>query len=787
MKKIILILTVLLVTKISTIAQTKHVLLEELTGTWCTHCPGGTYYLDSLLKVYPNLIGVSIHSLDDMADSAYVSSCGLSSAPSANFDRGGQAAYIGSWFANVASAFNITPKAEINVYTYFNLSTRLLTIRVKATFTAAVSGNYKLAAIIKEDGVTGPSPQYNQTNSTYSGGGSGVMGGFESLPSSIPAYMIAYNHVGRELLGGYNGQSGSVPASVSIGDTASYIFTYTIPASWNENYISVIGLLIKPDSTIDNAGRSPYLDGNSNAKPLFISQPITSASVGSPYLFDAYATDPDDENLTITALNLPSWINMSSQFQLGMIHTKVTLSGTPTATGIYPVSIMVSDGTRSDTLDYTITVNSLGGTWDLEGTQGFTDIDNNLGIVADKNGDLYAFIAYNSICNVYKKTIGGNWINYGNLNGTGYVGHIRMGSDSLTPYVAYCNPPSFLTVKKYTSGSWSPIGNFPTSGVVQFGFDLDANDNPFIACQDVNNGSKGSCYAHNGTAWSQLGNVTYSGGNVSTWNDLVINKTNGKVYVLWSNYSNGQVPTVSEWNGTSWSILGGAAISGNPVSYFQNIVINNNTQQLYTALVRDSGGIKFLDAYKYNGTSWDNIGTNIANGQVDELKMTINDAGELLVTFIDFNHSSSVSAMKYLNGNWNYIGPSGFSNALSSDCAITSYQNVPYVLYRDGAAANKSTVRYYNLPVNVDELISTPIAYNIYPNPAKDNITIDFNGSYNEKSLLNIYNIFGSLIKTETLNQNQQNINIRDLSNGLYLVIIKSKESTQNQKLIIQR
>jgi hypothetical protein len=479
---------------------------------------------------------------------------------------------------------------------------------------------------------------------------------------------------------------------------------------------------------------------------------------------------------------------MSPTSQLGMIHTKVTLSGTPTATGNYPVEIMVSDGSRSDTLSYSITVNSgFSGSWELVGAQGFANITNNMGIVADKNGVLYAFIGYNDICNVYQKTSTGSWTNYGNLNGTGTTGHIRIGADGLTPYVAYCKPPSQVSVKKYTAGTWTQSGNFPSTGIVNFGLALDANDNIYIACQDVNDGSKGSCYKYNGTTWSKLGNVAYSGSLVAVANDLAINKSNGNVYVLWSDYSNGQKPTVSEWNGTSWSILGGASISNSQVYYSQNIVIDKNSQKLYVAHARRSSGSTFLDAYEYNGTSWVSIGANITNGEIDEPNMTINDAGALLVTFIDFNHSSSVSAMSYLNGSWNYIGSSGFSNALSSRCAITSYQNMPYVMYRDGVAANKSTVRYYNAPVSVDELPNTTSTFTIYPNPAKDFFTVNVTENFNEQSVLNIYNIFGSLIKTETLNQNQQSINISDLSNGLYLVTIKSKESTQNQKLIIQR
>jgi hypothetical protein len=69
------------------------------------------------------------------------------------------------------------------------------------------------------------------------------MGGYQTLPNPIPANMIAYNHVARKFLGGYTRQTRSVPTSVSAGDTASYTFTYTIPSTWNENNIKLIGLL----------------------------------------------------------------------------------------------------------------------------------------------------------------------------------------------------------------------------------------------------------------------------------------------------------------------------------------------------------------------------------------------------------------------------------------------------------------------------------------------------------------------------------------------------------------
>ena len=75
----------------------------------------------------------------------------------------------------------------------------------------------------------------------------------------------------------------------------------------------------------------------------------------------------------------------------------------------------------------------------------------------------------------------------------------------------------------------------------------------------------------------------------------------------------------------------------------------------------------------------------------------------------------------------------------------------------------------------------------LYPNPASDIVTLKIDNSNNTELTLNIYNLMGELVKSEMLKQNQQQINIGDLSSGVYMVTIKSKDFTENQKLIIQR
>lgn len=106
---------------------------------------------------------------------------------------------------------------------------------------------------------------------------------------------------------------------------------------------------------------------------------------------------------------------------------------------------------------------------------------------------------------------------------------------------------------------------------------------------------------------------------------------------------------------------------------------------------------------------------------------------------------------------------------------------------------DRASVSYYNT-INISSSllsVNEPIAKNtnfvLFPNPASDMITVKTINDINEPLTLNIYNIMGQRVKSELLKQNQQQINIGGLSNGVYIVEIETTKLTGKQKLIIQR
>jgi len=79
---------------------------------------------------------------------------------------------------------------------------------------------------------------------------------------------MVYDHVGVALLGGYDGQAGSVPATIADGTVANYSFTYTVPGTSNRDNMHAVALLI------DNATGEIV-----NAKEVSISESGSVADV----------------------------------------------------------------------------------------------------------------------------------------------------------------------------------------------------------------------------------------------------------------------------------------------------------------------------------------------------------------------------------------------------------------------------------------------------------------------------------------------------------------------------
>ncbi|MFM8597019.1 MAG: Omp28-related outer membrane protein [Flavobacteriales bacterium] len=236
-------------------AAGKIVVGEEATGTWCQWCPRGAVFMDKFQNDYAGYwAGIAVHNGDPMTVADYDAGMGtlIGGYPSALVDRLGDvdpSQMSSDFFTRLQTA----PKGVLTNGATWNATTRELNVSVTTTIAQATSGAYKVACVLTEDGVTGSGAGYNQANA-YAGGNNGVMGGFESLPSPVPAAQMVYDHVARAIAPSFTGQTGVIPASTTVGETFTANFTFTLPATWDETQMHIVGMLIDPQGKIDNAG-----------------------------------------------------------------------------------------------------------------------------------------------------------------------------------------------------------------------------------------------------------------------------------------------------------------------------------------------------------------------------------------------------------------------------------------------------------------------------------------------------------------------------------------------------
>lgn len=236
--------------KINTVSvnSPKVVLIEEGTGTWCGWCPRGAVAMEHMTDTYPNTFaGVAVHNGDPMTVTAYDDAAGISAFPGANVDRALLGVDVSTQdFENFYNdRIDLISPAGLGIQT--GGSGNAVTVTVNATFrTVFAASNYRLGVIITEDNVTGTGTGYAQVN-YYSGGANPLNGAghnWQTAPDPVPAADMEYDHVGRALLGGYMGQTGSVPAAITDGQVASYTFNYTVPGTSNRANMHAVAVLI---------------------------------------------------------------------------------------------------------------------------------------------------------------------------------------------------------------------------------------------------------------------------------------------------------------------------------------------------------------------------------------------------------------------------------------------------------------------------------------------------------------------------------------------------------------
>ncbi len=246
-------------------AAGKMVVAEEATGTWCQWCPRGAVYMGLMDAKYSGFIApIAVHNGDPMTVAAYDSGIGalIGGYPSALVDRLPEID-PSAIETDFLSRIVVAPKAFIVNGATYNTTTRVLNVSVTSTVQATLVGNYKTICVITEDDVTGTGSTYNQSNA-YSGGASGPMGGFELLANPVPASQMTYDFVARFISPDFNGIPNSPGTSTAVGNVFTWTFSFTLPATYDDTQIHIVGMLVDPTGKIDNAASATIAEAVAN-------------------------------------------------------------------------------------------------------------------------------------------------------------------------------------------------------------------------------------------------------------------------------------------------------------------------------------------------------------------------------------------------------------------------------------------------------------------------------------------------------------------------------------------
>jgi hypothetical protein len=342
-------------TPFHTVSQTptKYVVIEEGTGTWCQFCPRGIVAMEYMYanpSLFPNFIGIAVHSghpqyPDPMQVNEYAANIGLTGLPGCNVDRVilNEGVSKDSWVNLYNSRKDVVSPVDVGISASYDESTREVTASVTADFYTNYSqADLRFAIVVVEDGVTGTSQGYAQINA-YAGGSLGPMGGFENLPNPVPASQMVYDRVGIALLGGYDGQAGSIASTISDGDSANYTFTYTLPNDVDDWQTQLVALVIDQSTGQILNAKETASDLGIVENPTAVANMQVYPNPASEFVNISFGMEmADDVNVNIYSMSGRLVKTQNLQDIGGKQSVRVDISSL--ATGEYLLSLSTNEG-----------------------------------------------------------------------------------------------------------------------------------------------------------------------------------------------------------------------------------------------------------------------------------------------------------------------------------------------------------------------------------------------------------------------------------------------------------
>ena len=274
---------------------TKHVVIEEATGTWCVNCPRGILAMEYLESIYGDLIiPITIHSSSEFGSdpfnySKYTSALGLNAFPSGLVNRidtvysptsidANQLYHFDSEDGN--QTFYDIAKREFNSYAIADVAidkaiydVNNKTVQISGNVNYALnmnSLNHNIAFVVLEDGLV----DY-QANGHY-GSTDPLLGKFgKGGEYGTATPKITFVDVARKVPNdNFAGESGFIPVSVTAGQPVAFNKVFSLPenvTNW-DNAKVVVMLIDANTERVLNAARLKMSAGTAGINDATVSE-----------------------------------------------------------------------------------------------------------------------------------------------------------------------------------------------------------------------------------------------------------------------------------------------------------------------------------------------------------------------------------------------------------------------------------------------------------------------------------------------------------------------------------
>ena len=180
-------------------------------------------------------------------------------------------------------------------------------------------------------------------------------------------------------------------------------------------------------------------------------------------------------------------------------------------------------------------------------------------------------------------------------------------------------------------------------------------------------------------------------------------------------------------------------------------------------------------------------------GEIGKSLLIDNDGGYVIAGIYNDGSNASVYLVKTDssgNSQCNTATNTTLANFAATQVAnlvTTVSTNNPVVSVAASIVASVDSAHTLCSNVGISEYSPNENSISIFPNPTKDNFTININAEI-KKAQIEIYNVMGEKIHTEIISAaSSKEIYLRNISSGIYFVKVYNGQNQYTKKLIIER